>query len=86
MIRIVTLDKHGQPAIVEEVETITIDDDVIIMNPGVPPIHTAAFDDYLRAAIQRYNPPIILSLARPDTTHKPVQFWRPDLFARGGSV
>lgn len=75
MIRIVTLDRHGQPAVVETVETVTLPSDVIIMNPGVPDIRTPAFDEYLRAFYAR---PTILSLNRPDTTHKPVVFWRPN--------
>lgn len=78
MIGIITLDKHGQPAVVENVETLTISEDIIIMNPGVPAINTPAFDAYLSAFKLRCQPPIILSLAKPDTTHQPVQFWRPN--------
>lgn len=76
-ISIVTIDQHGQPAIIETVETLTLPDDVIIMNPGIPPVLTDAFDDYLRAFKLRCQPPIIFSLEKPDTAHQPVQYWRP---------
>lgn len=75
MIRIVTLDKHGNPVVVEEVATCTLPNDVIIMNPGVPAINTPAFDDYLKAFYTRQT---IISLNKPDTTHKPIFFWRPN--------
>jgi hypothetical protein len=74
-IRIVTLDKHGNPAVIEHVETLTLPSDVIIMNPGVPAINTPAFDEYLRAF---YTRPTIVSLNKPDAAHKPVIFWRPN--------
>lgn len=86
MIRIITLDRHGQPAVFENVETLTLPNDIIIMNPGVPAVQTAEFSAYVRALCARHNKPVVMSLSKPDTAARPVEFLRPDLFARRGSA
>jgi hypothetical protein len=82
MIRIITLDRNGQPAVVENIKTFSLSNDVIIMNPGMPQVHTPEFDDYLRTI--RNATAIVLSLSKPDTAARLVKFWRPDLFTCGG--
>ena len=75
MIRIITLDKHGQPAVIENIETLTLPGDVILMNPGLPPLHSLDFDQWLAA--WRTRPHVILSLNKPDTAHQAAPEWRP---------
>ncbi len=72
MIRIVTLDKLGQPAVIENVETVTLTGDVIILNPGLPDINTPQFDAWLAEWHSRCS--VILSL---DKSHQAAQHWRP---------